>query len=76
VRPDFVKVAIPARITRRLYDHLHDARPILLRPASSEVVAPPGVAVVGTDGPALLVRPDGHGAWAEAMGAEALNCWC
>jgi hypothetical protein len=60
----------------RLFDHLHDARPILLRPSSSEVVAPPGVVVVGTDGPALLVRPDGHVAWAEAMGAEALNRWC
>ena len=60
----------------RLFDHLHDARPILLRPSSSAVVAPPGVAVVDTDGPALLVRPDGHVAWSEAMGAEALNRWC
>jgi len=36
--------------------------------------------VIGYDGPAMLIRPDGHVAWVEASGEqafeEALNRWC
>ena len=63
----------------RLYSHLRDARSVLLGgPAAS-----PGGARVKTvawGGPAMLIRPDGHVAWAEPMGEatlrDALNRWC
>ena len=32
-----------------------------------------GVLAVAWDGPAMLVRPDGHVAWVEAMGEAALQ---
>ena len=62
----------------RLYQHLHAGRPILSTgPATPR---PAGVDIVdgGRDG--LLIRPDGHVAWAEPMGGEALRSalerWC
>jgi 2-polyprenyl-6-methoxyphenol hydroxylase-like FAD-dependent oxidoreductase len=54
----------------RLYSHLHAARPIMIGP--TEKIHHPG--------PAMLIRPDGHVAWVEAMGPDALRearaRWC
>ena len=59
----------------RLYQHLHAGRPVFLG-----VLDHPGVVTLAWDGPALLVRPDGHVAWTDAMGAVALRAaldrWC
>jgi len=59
----------------RLYQHLHAARPVLLGLSSRRnLSALPG------DGPAMLVRPDGHVAWSAEMGdlalEAALDRWC
>ncbi|MFF5295193.1 FAD-dependent monooxygenase [Paractinoplanes globisporus] len=59
----------------RLYEHLRDPRPVYLGAGSSD-----GVRAVAWEGPAMLIRPDGHVAWVEAMGEralqEAINRWC
>jgi 3-(3-hydroxy-phenyl)propionate hydroxylase len=50
------------------------------RSTSRPLSTPPYVRVKATDGPAMLIRPDGHVAWVEAMGeaarADALIRWC
>jgi len=59
----------------RLYQHLHAARPVLLGDA------PRGdLSALPWDGPATLIRPDGHVAWVSEMGDAALEAaldrWC
>jgi 2-polyprenyl-6-methoxyphenol hydroxylase-like FAD-dependent oxidoreductase len=61
----------------RLYDHMHDGRPILLAPVDRRAA---GVKWVECDAGPMLIRPDGHVAWVGAMGEEALVTalarWC
>jgi 2-polyprenyl-6-methoxyphenol hydroxylase-like FAD-dependent oxidoreductase len=59
----------------RLYQHFHRGRPVLL---SSAHRADSRVDTVAWDGPAMLVRPDGHVAWTEGTGSlrAALDRWC
>ncbi|WP_433372309.1 FAD-dependent monooxygenase [Actinoplanes sp. CA-142083] len=47
----------------RLYQHFHSGQPVLLGRDDS----------VAWDGPAMLIRPDGHVAWSESMGEPALR---
>ncbi|WP_433299292.1 FAD-dependent monooxygenase [Actinoplanes sp. CA-030573] len=60
----------------RLFSHLHDARPVLL----GDAAVPPHVRRVPYPGPPTLIRPDGHVAWVESLGAgalrEAVDRWC
>ena len=69
----------------RVYEHLHAARPILLagptEPATRAATIVAGRAdVVEAKNEPLLIRPDGHVAWAGPMGEEALcsalDRWC
>jgi 3-(3-hydroxy-phenyl)propionate hydroxylase len=66
----------------RLYEHLHAARPLLLDgPVQrAPAIAAGRVDVVESKTEALLIRPDGHVAWAEPMGEAALRTaldkWC
>jgi len=66
----------------RLYDHLHAARPLLLdsRTHRAPAIVAGRVDIVESKTEALLIRPDGHVAWAEPMGETALRMaldkWC
>jgi len=62
----------------RLYQHFHRGRPVLLGSPSPAHRSADRVDTVAWDGPAMLVRPDGHVAWTEGAGslAAALDRWC
>ena len=59
----------------RLYQHLHAARPVLVGLPSRR-----GLAALPGEGPAILIRPDGHVAWVSDNGEAALEAaldrWC
>jgi 3-(3-hydroxy-phenyl)propionate hydroxylase len=59
----------------RLYQHFHPARPVFLGSAQTAPAGleQRGVEIVAGEGPAMLIRPDGHVAWTEAMGEAALR---
>ena len=67
-----------------LYAHLRVPRAILLRRAGPGPGGPDlrgrKLETLDRDGPAVLVRPDGHVAWVEEAGElalqQALNRWC
>jgi 2-polyprenyl-6-methoxyphenol hydroxylase-like FAD-dependent oxidoreductase len=60
----------------RLFDHLRSGRPVLLAGDRTRIGSiDPNVLVKPTDGPAELIRPDGHVAWVEGAGeGQALTC--
>jgi 3-(3-hydroxy-phenyl)propionate hydroxylase len=67
----------------RLYEQMHDGRPILLGPARPRSAGWPqdaGVKWVESGAERMLIRPDGHVVWVSAMGEEALVTaiarWC
>ena len=56
----------------RLFEHLRAGRPILVD-AAAEAVDDCFVESVKGSGEPLLIRPDGHPAWTESLGGEALS---
>jgi 2-polyprenyl-6-methoxyphenol hydroxylase-like FAD-dependent oxidoreductase len=64
-----------------LYAHMHVPHPILLRrPAAAVEATHDRLETIDYDGPAVLIRPDGHVAWVEAAGEQAfkvaIDRWC